>query len=144
MSGRWSDARYAEWRKMIPYSDDDVAEALKMMAEGAEAEGNHFLRDRYLSWLERGERHKTFPPFVLKAVLPYLIKTCDICGAQALYRQGVEGRCRTHKDITTAGVRARRERFEDRSRVIEEVERKRKITDHLRAFHLSMKKRGQR
>lgn len=123
----WTEVDYRAYRNRFPYSNEEILEALKVLAEEADAENNAFLANRYRRW----QTFEIFPPFVLRYVLPYLIKTCHVCGEKALYRRGLEGRCRTHRDVSPAWIEEYRQRKEEKSRAIES---QRKEQDKRSAF----------
>ena len=111
----WTEADYRAYRERFPYSDEEILEALKVLEEDADAEGNAYLANRYRRW----QTFDVFPPFVLRYVLPYLIKTCHVCGEKALYRRGLEGRCRTHRDVSPTWIDEYRARKEQKACAIE-------------------------
>jgi len=109
----WSAATYAAWRKTLPWTDEEFASAVEAEAEVAP---NDFMRTRYLRFAAMA-RKGHINRYVLRWALPRLITTCFFCGKTALYRVGVEGRCREHRLSTVSTpattYKAKRSRRDD-------------------------------
>ena len=116
---------YAAWRRSLPWTDAQLAEACRAEAQAAP---NDFLRARY-------ERHATradqgsINRSILRLALPRLIQVCTICGKPALYRWGTEGRCRAHRLLKPSFIHDREQRIEQRDHAYDERERKRRRAD---------------
>lgn len=96
--GPFDVERYKRWRATIPYTDEQIIEALKEAIKGQA----QFFQKVYQGKTERNfERLKEgkVSQAIIRFVLPYLIKKCNICGKTALYRYGMYGRCREHKFV---------------------------------------------
>lgn len=100
---------FRRWRATIPYTDQQIADALETLAAAVESE------DPFLAAIYR--RHRQFAiqgrisAKMLGCVLPELIKRCALCEGRALYRIGNEGRCRKHKFVKDSHAEARKQRF---------------------------------
>lgn len=138
---------YDRWRARIPWSDAEIAEALEAEADAREQNGNTF---RAFKWRQRAEsvRSGRLSKRDLTEALPRLITQCTLCGATALYRYGIEGRCRRHRDIPTDGFVHRIWMFEAKSNGIEQSQaeraRKMSIKDQVKAFHAARNNRSKR
>lgn len=119
-----SDEQYARWRKTIPYTNDQIADALLKAADDAAskwvADGYRFLSDRV-----RKTGH--FSGRVVGIAMAYLVTQCALCEKKALYRFGREGRCRAHRLITPEFYRAKQQRNDD---LAVEIERSHKSFDY--------------
>lgn len=100
-------ARYLRWRTTIPFTDEECAQAMEEAATSL----NEFLNARYRH--RAGQiRRGYLAGRDLGIILPILIKTCNLCGKKALYRTGVEGRCRDHRHSKSLTARERVKRLE--------------------------------
>lgn len=85
------------------------------------------------AWVRKTGR----PTAKILRVAAYYVSVCDICGKKALYRMGLYGRCRAHRDITTAGVLKARQILEEthsaRNAEIAEYERGRRVSERLQS-----------
>lgn len=106
-------ARYVKWRSRIPYTNEQILAALRRMESACSAS----LDDSAASQTKRQKAREVIEWFdttrhltgaLYRHVLSYLVETCDICGATALYRYGGSGRCAAHKeDIPTTAYEYR-------------------------------------
>ena len=100
---------YAAWRRTIPFTNAQIVAALR--AEAA-AQPNAFMTGRWAFRADYLERTGRLSSRTLAAALGRLVTVCACCGKKALYRHGVEGRCREHRLVLTPAVVARRARWE--------------------------------
>lgn len=100
-------AAYHQWRARFPWSDEEFGAAFD--AEAAHHAARPFLVQRYqkLAALVRAGHLMTF---MLRIALPRLITRCGVCGGKALYRVGLVGLCREHKQVVPAEIAAYRAR----------------------------------
>jgi hypothetical protein len=94
------DASYLRWRQNIPYTNADIARALRLAAELRQGARRQFFSSEWLleraAALEAGARLSKWD---VKTAVGYMKLRCEVCGAVALYRFGVEGRCRAHRGV---------------------------------------------
>lgn len=99
------DEAVKAWRDAIPFTDDQIADALLQAGQVPVARGSldYHLRmySRMADWVRSGHLSSK----ILGLALPYLVKTCSAlqdgtpCGRKAIYRIGREGRCSRHRDV---------------------------------------------
>ncbi len=81
-----SDEAYAAWRATVPWTDDYMRAKHRRAAD----------------WVRAGHLSSR----LLGMALPFLVKTCAVCGRKALYRIGNLGRCSKHRDVKDRGLQA--------------------------------------
>lgn len=127
-----SSEQVAKWRASLPWSDEEIAAALRRLADEFESNGEQFMAIAYRNKAEWLLRTHMLYSTILRMAIPELIKTCNVvegdavCGKTALYRTGTNGRCRKHRMVTCQEADARRRRIEERS---SHEEREGKIID---------------
>lgn len=94
---------YEAWRASVPWTDGEILEALdqalrEMTPTAWGRVKRQAMRD-HLATTGRLTRR------VMREALPYLVKTCGVCGRPALYRYGCHGRCREHREEVPATIR---------------------------------------
>ena len=144
---------YVEWRRTIPYTDDQIARALEQLAKMAEdgtfdaranAERRRYVADRF-RLRANAVRRGRLSSRDLSYVLPLLITRCGLCDKPALYRYGAYGRCKTHKYDKPGSVAAH-QRWRDQQyllteRAINEIERNKKRMDSAQSLGRNMRTR---
>lgn len=105
---------YQEWRKTIPFTDEDVALVMDAESQRYGRAENQFMSRKFAAFAARVRRGH-LRSLDVAFVLPFLIKRCAICGAKALYRTGVEGRCSEHRLIPSRAAIERRRRLDEAS-----------------------------
>ena len=117
-NGPFNAERYREWRKTLPFTDEQMAAQFERDAD-AIAATSEFLASRY-----RHRAQQVRKGYVSRAdirqVLNALITTCGVSGCQkrALYRVGHQGRCSTHRLVPEVKSQARRAWLDVKSREI--------------------------
>lgn len=104
MKRPYDQASYQQWRSKFPWTDEQFAIELDVLA-AAVKEQSDFMHSRYVRLAELA-RAGRISAKIVSLCLGALIKTCSVagCGKKALYRIGTEGRCSTHRMVTTAAV----------------------------------------
>ena len=111
---------YGRWRASLPWSDDDICAALELYASDCRRRwGDSDCIDRRLAFNKQGVRMGRLSRFILGKALPYLVKSCHVCGKTALYRRGNHGACRLHRDT----LPSQPQRYEQRSALVERAQR---------------------
>jgi hypothetical protein len=107
-------AYWASCRKDIPFTDQQIAEGFR---EASKTTPNPLRQQWLIGIATRMEEGR--PYFPMKAfftcVAPLLAKQCEVCGKTALYRWGINGRCRVHKDVKPEWLVRRQNEIEDRT-----------------------------
>ena len=106
-------ARYQQWRRRWPWTDEQFAAALEADAATGELTCP-FLAARYRYWAGQCRKGRVSMATV-RHTLPRLITSCAYCAKKALYRIGIEGRCRAHRDLPSAGKTWNRKRHEEQN-----------------------------
>lgn len=122
MKDKDSDGRYAEWRKTIPFTDEQIATQLEADAALFAKDGNDFMARKYL-WRAGRVREGFVCTFDVHRVWSSLIKTCAICGKKALYRAGSSGRCSTHRLVKDSFALRRKLRLDRAAGEQSEIDR---------------------
>ncbi len=135
---------YADWRKTVPFTDEQIALQLEADAAVFAKDGNNFMADRY-AWRASQVRKGHLSAPDLHRVFSAMIKECAICGKKALYLAGNSGRCSTHRMVKDSYAMRRRARIEQRESDFEQTN---KQFDRLRAarerFHAMDRARDKR
>lgn len=111
---------YARWRATVPFTDEQIASALEMVASEWLAAGEPFKAERYQR-LAAFTRTGKLLRVALSQALPYLILKCAMCDRKALYRHGSEGRCRLHRAVTTDYIAGRESRQRKRDQFFDRI-----------------------
>lgn len=111
-------ARYKEWRKTIPFTDEQIAAQFERDAEVFERNGVPFMA-RQRRYRAEQVRKGYLASRDLTVVLDALITNCEICGKKAHYRQGTFGRCSEHRMVQDQHVIVRKRRLERKGAVLE-------------------------
>jgi hypothetical protein len=131
------DVRYQQWRDRIPFTNDQIADEILAYANECP---EPWIADRFREMSERCRTHR-LSAAMLRFALPRLVKFCGLCGAKALYRYGIQGRCREHKWVATEGFKAV---FKQREHGAAEYEQlfaeSDRVRESLRRFHQYRKK----
>ena len=106
---------YHQWRKQIPFTDEEIAFALEDLKTP-----NEYMKARYASLAVLARAGRIFAA-TLRLVVPVLVTRCHICGARALYRYGCEGRCRVHRDMQPEWLSTHRAAREQRASACEDM-----------------------
>ena len=129
---------YHEWRASVPYTDEQVAQALEAKASrmtGRLANRGEWCRfnARYLRQTGR------LTGDMLYHAGADLAQWCQVCGKPAFYRYGADGRCEAHKTARPtwfvqqqARQVAHRDGF---ARFLQEKDQQLRVKDGLRALH---------
>lgn len=107
-----------------------------LVLQHAKGQPNAFMRNRNLNYAERLAtiRRTFYGPSGMTNYAAGLINGCELCGAKAAYlRTGFVGRCRKHRDVTSANEAERLAKLEARDGAIEALERARGTTALVRA-----------
>lgn len=123
---------YQDWRDGIPWTDAEVAIALR---EAAAAEGNPYMAGKRLDAAAYLERTGKLSTGMLGLALPFLVKSCNVCGKTALYRYGHEGRCRAHRDVQPKFFQDKRRRQDAKGATVADAEARRRLQDAKDRFH---------
>jgi hypothetical protein len=90
-----------------------LAEA-KAIEQGNPDGAHHHKRYQLLASAEYIATRRAFCGTQLANAAPWLVDTCGICGAKALYRYGIVGRCKMHRDDRRSASIGEREARRDR------------------------------
>lgn len=125
---------YARWRSHIPFTNEQIAAALDEEANELEASlatipttTHHNRLDQILYFVAKRRAQAAFvrtgrlSSGILQVATSRLVKYCGICGKTALYRFGMNGRCRAHKHLVPTDVLAWRHTHEQRNAYRESV-----------------------
>jgi hypothetical protein len=97
---RLQKLRHAAWRRQVPFTNQQIADAFLQMAALA-TEGPH-KDEQIRKCNEIAEKILHSGRLSLRAyinALPMLVKTCELCPKPAHYRIGAVGRCDEHRDV---------------------------------------------
>lgn len=119
-----------QWRKSIPFTDDQIADALEQLAAEVKA-ANPFMASHFLACATSARAGRVGGRGII-AALQVLVKTC-FCGKKALYLTGSEGRCSKHRLVKSQeeiqrikSLETKNAIFEQDSRAIDELGMKRR------------------
>ncbi len=99
---------YHNWRKSIPWTNDQIADALESQIA---IQPNEFMAERYrrnAQWVRKGGLTNN----LLGQALDVMVKVCAVCGKTAHYRYGNSGRCRVHLAVKDPFVEAKKARID--------------------------------
>ncbi|OGI76483.1 hypothetical protein A3C67_00040 [Candidatus Nomurabacteria bacterium RIFCSPHIGHO2_02_FULL_42_19] len=133
-----SSSDYDEWRKTIPYTDEDIAVALESFAK---EHPSRVLQASYKLYAEQVRGGKLMPRHYHVA-LDVLIKTCALCGRKALYRYGDSGRCSEHRLVMPKDYKLEQKMVDRKNALFGQEKLRREKGDFQRRAH--HKARGQR
>ena len=133
-----SSSEYDEWRKTIPYTDEDIIAALESFAEGHQSEALKVSCELYIQQVRGGK----LTPRHYHVALHTLVKTCALCGRKALYRYGDSGRCSEHRLDMPREYKLGQEMVNRKNALVSQENLRREKGDFQRRAH--HKARGQR
>lgn len=126
---------FQRWRATIPWTDGQIADAILETPSPSE-----FMRHKVETAAAYVRTGRLSGPLLAMA-LPFLVKACELCGKKALYRIGLVGRCRAHRDVPSAAKNARVATFEQRHFAIEraanDYDREQRKAESLKRLHVS-------
>lgn len=115
---KMSDGDYHRWRASVPFTNDQIADAIIESRRAVPNQTEWFLRrsEQLVAYVRAGGLSGK----ILGMALPFLVKVCGVCGKKALYRRGPEGRCSAHKLVPGTFQRQFQQRKEAISGAIDE------------------------
>lgn len=131
----YTDEERRKWRATIPWTDAEIAAAIR---EAGANEPPYVAgkREKLAAYFERSGH---LSKWILVIALPYLVRKCFCCGKPALYRKGVWGMCRVHRDESPESFRAAAAARDARQlyvqRVLNDRDRVLRKKDAERIFH---------
>ena len=93
---------YEQWRARLPFTDEQILEALQQLKVSCENAGSSYLVYRTERTIQHFSKTRRLSGKIYALALPWLVTTC-FCGKKALYRMGSQGRCKKHRLVTTIG-----------------------------------------
>lgn len=93
----FSQERYDSWRRSIPYTNEEIAEALEELSSQQTSRFLKIREDCGAAAVRRGR----LSSYLYVRALSVLVKKCALCGKKALYRYQNSGRCSVHRHIQT-------------------------------------------
>lgn len=107
---------YARWRRSVPFTDEQIDTAFAQWVAGMP---NEFMRSKGQRYADYFKSTRRLSRAILRLLMAFLVKVCALCGKTALYRFGVEGRCKAHRMDNPAWVSAQRKAKETKASSIE-------------------------
>lgn len=145
----FSQATYDKWRAAVPWTNEAIAVALDAEATDLETGGQSvWLASKYRNAAEYLRSGRPLSGAILRMVLGRLITVCTLCGKTALYRYGMQGRCREHRMEATPGFLQRNLMFNLRSAGLDGhknlVDAKQRRLDAMKTLHVNRRLRSLR
>ena len=145
----FSQAVYDKWRAGIPWTNEAIAVALDAEALDLETSGQGiWLVKKHRNAAEYLRSGRPLSGAILRMALNRLVTVCGLCGKTALYRYGVQGRCREHRAEATPGFLQRNLMFNLRSAGLDGhkdlVDAKQRRLDAMKTLHVNRRLRSLR
>jgi hypothetical protein len=129
---------YAAWRRTIPWSNEEIADAL----ERGPVSVNPCAGARARSMAAYLRKTGHLSSAMTAAAMATLVTRCCICGKTAHYRRGVEGLCSAHRDAPTIAGQIMDEKSRGKAQLYREAAVARARIDKIKAWHAAAKCKG--